>query len=283
GSAHPGRDRGTLRAISRGVRRQLHLRHDVQAKAVRVARAAAGTVRGCKDRTGLCHTMEWANGPPVLRSTMTRVLPCACLSAFFLLLGIAHASGHERLTDNEPSFSVLVFSKTAGFRHDSIPDGIAAIEQLGADHNFSVVAIEDDTLFTAENLANYAVVVFLNTTGTVLNDAEKAAFMQYIEKGGGFVGVHSATDTAYDWPWTGQLVGAYFQDHPAIQEATVDVVDHEHPSTVDLPDLWVRTDEWYNFQTNPRGSVHVLAVLDETTYHGGTMGDHPISWCHEFD
>ena len=214
---------------------------------------------------------------------MKRFLPFACLPALLLLLGIAHARGHERPTDSEPGFSVLVFSKTAGFRHDSIPDGIAAIEQLGVDHNFSVVATEDDAQFTDENLANYAVVVFLNTTGTVLDDAEKAAFMQYIESGGGFVGIHSATDTEYEWPWYGQLVGAYFQDHPAIQQATVDVVDQQHPSTVDLPALWVRTDEWYNFQTNPRGSVHVLAVLDETTYEGGTMGDHPISWCHEFD
>ncbi len=215
---------------------------------------------------------------------MKRFLPYSCFLFVFLLLPrIAYAQGHERPSGREPGFSVLVFSKTAGFRHDSIPDGIAAIEQLGADHDFSVVATEDDAEFTDDNLANYAVVIFLNTTGTVLDDAEKAAFMRYIESGGGFVGIHSATDTEYDWPWYGQLVGAYFQSHPAIQQATVDVVDQQHPSTMDLPAVWVRTDEWYNFQTNPRGSVHVLAVLDETTYDGGTMGDHPISWCQEFD
>jgi type 1 glutamine amidotransferase len=205
------------------------------------------------------------------------------VSVFLLLSGAPHAPSRERTSDSETGFSVLVFSKTAGFRHDSIPDGIAAIEQLGADNNFSVVATEDDTQFTDDNLANYAAVVFLNTTGTVLDDAGKAAFVRYIESGGGFVGIHSATDTEYQWPWYGQLVGAYFQNHPAIQQATVDVVDQQHPSTVDLPLLWVRTDEWYNFQTNPRGSVHVLAVVDETTYSGGTMGDHPISWCQEFD
>src|SRR5262245_43478590 len=122
---------------------------------------------------------------------MKRLLPFPGLAAFLLLLGNPHTWGHERPTDSEPGFSILVFSKTTGFRHDSIPDGIAAIEQLGADHNFSVVATEDDAQFTGENLVNYAVVVFLNTTGTVLDDAEKAAFMQYIERGGGFVGIHS--------------------------------------------------------------------------------------------
>jgi type 1 glutamine amidotransferase len=205
------------------------------------------------------------------------------LFVLLLLPRIAHAQGHDRAINGAPDFSVLVFSKTAGYRHDSIPDGVAAIEQLGADHNFSVVATEDDTEFTDDNLANYAVVIFLNTTGTVLDDAEKAAFMGFIERGGGFVGIHSASDTEHDWPWYGQLVGAYFESHPDIQQATVDVVDLQHPSTMDLPAEWARTDEWYNFQTNPRGSVHVLAVLDETTYDGGTMGDHPISWCQEFD
>lgn len=212
------------------------------------------------------------------------MLAC-CFSLILLLpLGIAHARRYKTAAfDRQPDFSVLVFSKTAGFRHASIPDGIAAIAELGAQFNFSVVATEDDAQFSDDNLANFSVVVFLNTTGTVLDDAEKAAFMRYIENGGGFVGVHSATDTEYDWAWYGQLVGTYFQDHPSIQQATVNVVDDEHPSTVGLPPMWERTDEWYNFRTNPRGVVHVLAVLDETTYTGGTMGDHPISWCREFD
>lgn len=217
--------------------------------------------------------------PRILQLAMA----CSCLFSFLLFFRIGHSQPRRATRLTDPNFSVLVFSKTTGYRHDSIPDGIATIEELGANSNFSVVATEDDTQFTAGNLANFAVVIFLNTTGTVLDDTEKVAFMQYIESGGGFVGIHSATDTEYDWAWYGQLVGAYFQDHPDIQTATVDVVEHDHPSTINLPDLWVRTDEWYNFQTNPRGSVHVLAVLDETTYDGGTMGDHPISWCQQFD
>ena len=215
---------------------------------------------------------------------MRRTQTCSCVIALLLLFVSARILARESNASDGPAFSVLVFSKTAGFRHDSIPDGIAAIQQLGADNGFSVDATEDDAQFTDDNLVKYAAVVFLNTTGTVLNEDEKAAFMRYIQNGGGFVGVHSATDTEYAWPWYGQLVGTYFDSHPDIQPAEVDVEDPQHPSTMGLPPVWMRTDEWYNFQTNPRGAVHVLAVLDESTYSGGTMGaDHPISWCHEFD
>jgi type 1 glutamine amidotransferase len=198
-----------------------------------------------------------------------------------LALLAAAAAGQS---GRDPDFAALVFSKTAGFRHGSIPNGIAAIRQLGTQHNFTVDATEDGARFTEENLARYKVVVFLNTTGDVLDAAQKAAFERYIRAGGGFAGVHSASDTEYGWPWYGQLVGAYFSSHPNIQPATVRVPDRVHPSTAMLPPVWQRTDEWYNFRSNPRSSVHVLAVLDETTYSGGTMGnDHPISWCHEFD
>ncbi|CDR14772.1 hypothetical protein GCM10022420_082690 [Streptomyces iranensis] len=176
---------------------------------------------------------------------------------------------------------VLVFSKTAGFRHDSIPDGIAAIRQLGTQAGFAVDATEDAAAFTPGNLARYAAVVFLSTTGDVLGTGQQTAFEGYIAAGGGYAGVHAAADTEYDWPFYGGLCGAWFQSHPAIQQATVKVEDHAHPATAHLGDTWVRTDEWYNYRTNPRGTatVHVLASLDESSYSGGTMnGDHPISW-----
>jgi type 1 glutamine amidotransferase len=180
-----------------------------------------------------------------------------------------------------PAFTVLVFSKTTGFRHDSIPQGIALVEALGAEHGFAVEATEDEARFTDAALARYRVVVFLSTTGTVLDPEQKAAFVRYVEGGGGFVGIHSASDTEYDWPWYGELVGAWFQSHPAIQAATVRIEDPDHDSTRELPQAWHRTDEWYNFRSNPRGRVHVLATLDEASYAGGAMGaDHPIAWCH---
>ncbi|WP_425556788.1 ThuA domain-containing protein [Dactylosporangium darangshiense] len=183
-------------------------------------------------------------------------------------------------------FDVLVFSKTAGFRHDAIPAGIAAIQALGAANGFTVDTTEDSAFFTDANLAKYEVVVWLSTTGDVLDAEQQAAFQRYIEHGGGYAGVHAASDTEYDWPWYGELMGAWFTSHPAQQQATIKVEDPAHPSTKDLPARWSRFDEWYNFRTNPRGKVHVLASLDESSYTPGTgaMGaDHPFAWCHDYD
>lgn len=177
-------------------------------------------------------------------------------------------------------YDVLVFSKTAGFRHDSIAVGTQMIRDLGAGNNFTVTATEDSTQFNATNLARFEAVVFLNTTGDVLNATQQTAFESYIRGGGGYVGIHSAADTEYDWPFYGELVGAYFSSHPAIQQATVRVENRAHPATAHLGSSWVRTDEWYNYRSNPRSSVRVLATLDESTYSGGSMGgDHPHTWC----
>lgn len=189
-------------------------------------------------------------------------------------------SGLAPPSQDSPQFAVLVFSKTAGFRHDSIPNGIAMIRQLGTTNHFTVNASEDSSLFTDSNLANYRAIIFLNTTGDIFDDNQKAAFQRYIETGGGFVGIHSASDTEHSWPWYGGLVGAFFQSHPAIQTATIKVEDTKNPSTSFLGSTWQRTDEWYNFASNPRGKVHVLLTLDESTYSGGSMGaDHPLAWC----
>ena len=183
-------------------------------------------------------------------------------------------------------FKVLLFSKTAGFRHDSIPAGIAAIEKLGAEHGFAVDKTEDSTAFNDANLARYKAVIWLSTTGDVLDAAQRAAFERYIQAGGGYAGIHAASDTEYNWSWYGNLVGAYFASHPAEQTATIKVEDPAHPSTTPLPSRWSRFDEWYNFRTNPRGKVHVLASLDERSYSpgAGAMGaDHPFAWCHDYD
>jgi type 1 glutamine amidotransferase len=183
---------------------------------------------------------------------------------------------------NGAAFSALIFSKTTGFRHSSIPNGIDAIAALGQQNGFNVDTTEESSLFTDEYLANYQVVIFLCTTGTVLDDAQKAAFERFIAAGNGYVGIHSATDTEYDWVWYGLLVGTYFRSHPSIQPASIVIEDPNHASTLGLPQLWRRTDEWYNFASNPRASVHVLATMDESSYTGGEMGDdHPIAWCHD--
>ncbi|HEV7898385.1 MAG TPA: ThuA domain-containing protein [Planosporangium sp.] len=175
---------------------------------------------------------------------------------------------------------LLVFTRTLGYRHESIPAGVAAVREL-ADSS-EVDATEDPVVFTPAVLAGYDAVIFLSTSGDVLDEAGKVAFEGYIRGGGNFVGVHAASTTGYDWPFYGRLVGAWFDQHPKVQEATVRVVDRAHPATAGLDPAWVVTDEWYNFRTNPRADVRVLARVDESSYEGGTMGcDHPIAWCHE--
>ncbi|MEV6790674.1 ThuA domain-containing protein [Streptomyces sp. NPDC051320] len=217
---------------------------------------------------------------------MIRTRLAALLSVAALALPLAAATAHA----GTPAFRVLVFSKTTGFRHDSIPDGTAAIEKLGQEHGFAVDVTEDAAQFNDATLAKYRTVVFLSTTGDPLDQqSEKDAFQRYIEHGGGFTGIHAAADSGYTWAWYGNLVGAYFQDHPAIQQATVNVIGQGTPATRGLPNRWVRTDEWYNYRSNPRQNVRVLATVDESTYNpigytGGSMGDdHPISWCHPYD
>ena len=182
---------------------------------------------------------------------------------------------------------MLVFSKTQGYRHASIPAAVAALRALGSQNGFDVDATEDDGAFTVANLARYDAVVFLLTTGDVLGPTQQTAFEAYIRGGGAYVGVHSAADTERDWPWYGRLVGAWSSGHPDIQPATIDVAAARDASTAPLPARWMRTDEWYGFLTNPRAAgVRVLMTLDETTYAARDWamgGDHPIAWSHEFD
>ncbi|ALJ00968.1 Crp/Fnr family transcriptional regulator [Rufibacter tibetensis] len=179
--------------------------------------------------------------------------------------------------------SLLVFYKTAGYYHTSIPSGLAALQKLGAENGFKVDTTNNAAKFVQDTLQKYDAVVFLSTTQDVLNDTQQQAFEQFIRGGGGFVGIHAATDTEYNWPWYNQLVGAYFDSHPEIQTATIQVVDKSHLSTSFLPDKWERKDEWYNFK-NINPDVKVLANLDETSYKGGKNGqNHPIAWYHTFE
>lgn len=178
---------------------------------------------------------------------------------------------------------VLVFTKTQGFHHSSITTGAAAILLLGKAHNFDVDTTSDAAKITEANLRKYDALIFLNTTGYMLDNYQQADLERYIQAGGGFVGVHAAADAEYDWHWYGRLVGAYFDNHPAIQPATLHVIDKNHPSTKSLPDEWKRTDEWYNFKSISK-DIHVLITIDESSYNGGTNGTaHPIAWYHNFE
>ena len=190
---------------------------------------------------------------------------------------------------SQARFRALVFSKITNYYHESIPAGVAAIRKLGDAHRFEVVVSDDPAQFTDAQLAGFKVVVFNNTNstpekGALLDAAQRAAFQKYIRAGGGFVGIHSASGTERDWPWYGELVGAFFKVHPKIQTLDIKVEDRSHPSTKHLPATWRRTEEPYDFLVNPRGRVHVLAAFDPASYEGHTMGpDHPTAWCHNFD
>jgi cytochrome c len=194
--------------------------------------------------------------------------------------------GEGTVEQTSNSARVLVFSRTKGYYHESIPTGIAAIQKLGSENGFQVDTTKDATKFTAGNLKQYKAIIFLSTTQDVLNDDQQAAMENYIKGGGGFVGIHAAADTEYEWPWYNKLVGAYFKSHPNnpnVRKATVMVNDKSHPATSGLPDKWERSDEWYNYKDiNP--DLKVLAKLDEKSYEGGENGDnHPIIWYHEYD
>lgn len=200
-----------------------------------------------------------------------------------LLLALVMCFACTPNSESKPMPRVLIFFKTAGFHHKSIADGTAAIQKLAKENRFSVDTTRDASLFTQENLKQYKLVIFLSTTGNVLNDDQQKAFEYYITNGGGYLGIHAAADTEYEWPWYNELVGAYFVNHPKVQQATIKVVDKKNPATRHLPDTWTRTDEWYNYK-NIMPGLTVLCKLDESTYEGGQNGaDHPIVWCHLMD
>lgn len=232
------------------------------------------------------------------------------------VFGLTPAPAQAQADDYE----VLVVGKTLGFRHSSIDEATHAIIDLGEDNGFTVDVWDppndsggwwgpgspgqpdltmDSTPFTsAQDLAQYAAIIFISpvdntnslnpATPRLLDDAELAALQGYIHAGGGYVGLHAATDTMHTVPWYSELSGggARFRNHPAQQTAVMRVEDPSHPSTDMLPLAWERWDEWYNFTVNPREDVHVLVTLDESTYNpgSGTMGDdHPLNWCQNFE
>jgi len=205
------------------------------------------------------------------------------LLAFFL--GLIFSLGHLfEIKDHKKINKVLVFSLTKSYRHKSIKDGIIAIKKLGLENGFEVDTSESVLSFTTENLSKYKALVFLNPTGSNVFDlSQKQALMKYINNRGGLVGIHAATDFCYEWEWYGKMIGAYFADHPKVQEARLAVVQPKHQLMKGMPNEWLHKDEWYNFKMFNK-KVKVLVKVDESSYEGGKMNnDHPIVWYHKFD
>jgi type 1 glutamine amidotransferase len=178
---------------------------------------------------------------------------------------------------------VLIFCKTNGYHHASIAAGTAAIQKLGEQNGFDVDVTVDSTQFRYKILKKYAALIFLSPTGKVFGSEEEKGLQEYIKHGGGFVGIHAATDCEYNWQWYGDLVGGYFKSHPKQQQANIIVVDKDNAITKGLPETWSRWDEWYNFKyLNP--DLHILLKIDEKSYTGGENGDnHPMAWYHEYE
>ncbi|WP_258848499.1 ThuA domain-containing protein [Polaribacter sp. WD7] len=183
------------------------------------------------------------------------------------------------------SINVLVYSKTSGFRHRSIPTGKQAFKTWATQENWNIQFSEEPSDITTEKLNNIDVIVFLNTTHDVLDEASRKAFKKYIQNGGGFVGLHAATDTEFHWPWYYQMIGAYFKNHPKVQSARLNV--HKgcnHPSIAHFENTFTVKDEWYNFTKDVLPRVNVLLTLDDTSYEGKKKDkSHPISWYHYYE
>ena len=216
-------------------------------------------------------------------------LRTACFLTLFALLlsGVKapvrppHHGSAEKAS--QEGVRILVYTHTNGYRHQSIERGAETLRELAEQEGYALLHTEDSLQFHPGNLSKYQLVVFLSTTGDVLGPEQESAFQAFIRNGGSFMGIHAATDTEYDWPWYGDLVGAYFESHPEQQEARLEVTDAGHPATAHLPEAWVHYDEWYNFK-GIRPGLNVLLNLDEKSYQGGTNGDpHPIAWYREFD
>ena len=211
---------------------------------------------------------------------MERIPALACVLAVAAatsgcLSGTAIPDGSQR--------TLVVYTRTLGFRHDSIPGALASVRDIAAREGLSVIATEDPSAFTGDRLRGVAAVVFLHTTGEVLDKPGQDALQAYIRGGGGFLGIHSAADTFHAWPWYLDMLGAEFVGHPAIQPAALVRQDAANPATAPLPPVGANG-RWYHFRASPRGSARVLLTIDEASYQGGGMGaDHPMSWCHQFE
>ncbi|KGM13029.1 ThuA domain-containing protein [Cellulomonas bogoriensis] len=173
----------------------------------------------------------------------------------------------------------LLFSRTTDYRHESIGHAVASLTQILGDLGVPTDHTENPAVFTPDGLSRYTLMVWVSTSGNVLDGPQREAFAQWLADGASWAGVHSASFTEPGWPEFESICGAVFTDHPDIQTATVHVTDGAHPSTADLPEQWEHEDEWYNFRSRPLPDRTVLLTVDEGTYDGGSMGqDHPVAW-----
>ena len=182
------------------------------------------------------------------------------------------------------SLNVLVFSKTEGYRHDNIKIGVAGFRTLAAKKSWKMTTTEDASYFNNKFLSKVDVVIFFNTTGDVLNSSQEIALEAFIKNGGGFLGIHAAADTEYDWPFYQELIAAHFASHPRTQHARL-IVHQEtnHPAIGHLGNEWLLRDEWYFFKEPLKSHATLLMEVDDSSLSGKIplIQVHPIAWAHE--
>jgi uncharacterized protein len=176
---------------------------------------------------------------------------------------------------------ILAFTKTAGYRHESIDAGKKALSKLASENNFDIEFSENSEIFSDDGLSNFNVIIFLNTSGDILNENQQAAFKKFMQNQGGFVGIHNAIDTEPEWAWYTTLLGTKLNTSADVKDGVVRVMDVKHPSTKSLPYKWDRKDEYVSFTGTLANDVKVLAVIDESANEGGAF--HPFCWYHEFE
>jgi len=184
---------------------------------------------------------------------------------------------------------VLYVTQSAGFAHPVLPLTEEVLPAIGRQHDaFDIDITRDASILTTDTLKRYDAVVFYTTGELPMNADQQTAFLQFIRNGGGFVGIHSATDTFYGWPEYGELLGGYFDNHPWREEVSVRVEDRTHPATKHLDERFQINDEIYQFKQWSRDRVNVLMSLDtqsvDTTQDSVHRSDNDfaLTWSHSY-
>jgi len=211
-------------------------------------------------------------------------------AAAFIIIQLLVSSG----TFAQKQFKVLMITTTRGWHHESLHAGVVAIQQLAARNSFEVALLEDPNGFTDKYVEQFQAILFLNTSGDIFNAEEQKVMERFIKSGKGFVGIHSASDTEYEWDWYTKMVGRMFHIHPAVQTAKMKILDPKFPGLQGFADGKLWTEEWYEFGPEKVTDLTYILGVDEETYNpkadwgarakGVGMGKvHPLAWYHNYD
>ncbi|HKH61022.1 MAG TPA: ThuA domain-containing protein [Flavitalea sp.] len=210
-----------------------------------------------------------------------------------ILLCMIHISFSAGVSAQQKQFKALLVTTTKGWHHESLHAGVLALQDLGKKNFFDVVLFENPNGFTDKYVEQFQVIIFLNTTGDIFDSAQQKVMERFIQSGKGYVGIHSASDTEYDWEWYTKLVGRMFHIHPAIQTARMNVIDTKFPGLQGFTGNKLFTDEWYEFGPEKTSGLNYILAIDESSYNakvqwgakkGEGMGQlHPVAWYHNYD